>query len=194
MSLKYFPIKVVDATPENTKDFGTWIGSEIKTETKIPFFKDSVQEGKNFDWEYHGKATFRCARLFPRKNFHLDFIERHLRMKQVFLTLDGPLVLVLGKPTPNSKTPDPKEIYGFKFPQGGGIMLHFGTWHDFPLAWDRPVTALTMNSAEVVIALEEMEKAGEMDQGDVFKISVAKRMGLDFEVVGMPLVNQFKSL
>ena len=36
---------------------------------------------------------------------------------------------------------------------GHGIMIHQGTWHDFPLCVKEPVTVLTANSPEVVEAL-----------------------------------------
>jgi ureidoglycolate lyase len=57
-----------------------------------------------------------------------------------------------------------------------GLLLHLGTWHDFPIACERPVVVLTANSEEVVEALASMEDAHEMNQGDVFKISLPQRL------------------
>ena len=61
-------------------------------------------------------------------------------------------------------------------------MIHKGTWHDFPMAIDRPVTVLTANSEEVVAALASQKEPAEMDRGDVFKIDIAKRLGLQLRV------------
>jgi ureidoglycolate lyase len=50
------------------------------------------------------------------------------------------------------------------------------------MAIDRPVTVLTMNSAEVVEALASQEAPGEMDRGDVFKLDVERRTGVKVRV------------
>lgn len=61
---------------------------------------------------------------------------------------------------------------------GCGVILHKGTWHDFPVSLGNPVTVLTFNSAEVVEALAAMPAPDEMlGQGDVYKINLQKRLG-----------------
>jgi hypothetical protein len=70
-------------------------------------------------------------------------------------------------------------FFGFQcLPPGHGIMIHKGTWHDFPLAIGRPVTCLTANSEKVVKALASMKEPAEMNHGDVEKIEVKKRLGV----------------
>lgn len=59
------------------------------------------------------------------------------------------------------------------------MILKQGTWHDFPVSVGNPVTVLTFNSAEVVQALSAMKTPDEMlGQGDVYKISLPKRLGV----------------
>jgi hypothetical protein len=70
----------------------------------------------------------------------------------------------------------------FVFPPGHGIMLHRGTWHDFPMAIDRPVTVLTANSEEVIAALTSQKDPDEMDRGDVYKIDMVRRTGKQLRV------------
>jgi ureidoglycolate lyase len=57
------------------------------------------------------------------------------------------------------------------------LLLHAGTWHDFPIAVDRPVTLLLANSEEVVEALRTAGRPRELDEGDVQKVSLPLRFG-----------------
>lgn len=108
-----------------------------------------------------------------------------MRMTQLFVGLgDAPLVMVLGKPTHQRgmDVPDLSDVRAFVLPPGHGIMIHTGTWHDFPMAVDRPVTVLTANSAEVVQALANQKEAEEMDDGDVRKIDILRHTGAALHV------------
>jgi ureidoglycolate lyase len=103
-----------------------------------------------------------------------------MNMTQLFVGLgDQPFAMVLGKPThgSGSRLPDLGNVKCFVFPPGHGIMIHKGTWHDFPLCVKDPVTVLTANSPEVVEALASMGSPREMDHGDVYKIEIRKRTG-----------------
>ena len=87
--------------------------------------------------------------------------------------------MVLGKPNhkEGKEVPDLDQVKCFILPPGHGIMIHRGTWHDFPLCVKEPVTVLTANSPEVVEALASMAGANEMNQGDVYKIDIKKHTG-----------------
>lgn len=178
-------VPVVDATPENVKDYGLFIGSEVPNAgLSVPFYRGSVIEGHNLDFAYTGRAVIRTAQIHKRSN-EVTWLERHLNMTQLFVGLgDAAFVLVLGKPTHERRmaVPDLSDVVGFRFRAGHGIMIHRGTWHDFPMAWSVPVTVLTANSDEVVTALASARKPEEMDAGDVFKIDIAARLGARLEV------------
>ena len=90
--------------------------------------------------------------------------------------------MVLGKPNVEGELPDLDTVRAFVLPPGTGIMIHEGTWHDFPMALDRPVTVLTANSEEVVAALAAQGSASEMNSGDVFKINILERTGVQLHV------------
>ena len=129
-------------------------------------------------------TVIRTALITPRSG-DITWLERHLRMTQLFVGLgDAPLGMVLGKPCHDrgESAPRPDEVMGFVLPPGHGVMIHKGTWHDFPMAIDRPVTVLTANSDEVVTALASQKEPAEMDRGDVFKIDIAKRLGIQLRV------------
>ena len=181
MILPSVPIPVVRADRENIAPYGLLIDTEVPASgLSIPFYKGAVEEGYNLPFQYHETAVVRTARIHPRAA-EVIWLERHRRMTQVFVGLgDAPLAMVLGKPNhaEGRESPDLDDLRVFVLPPGHGIMLHDGTWHDFPLAIERPVTVLTMNSAEVVQALASQSSPAEMDRGDVFKLDVAHRLGV----------------
>ena len=178
-------VPTVHATRENIADYGLMIDTTVPDSgLTIPFYKGAVEEGFNLPFVYHEEAVIRTARIHPRSD-ELTWLERHLRMTQLFVGLgDAPLAMVLGKPNHESgaAVPDLSEVRTFILPPGHGVMIHLGTWHDFPLAIDRPVTVLTMNSAEVVEALANQKSSDEMDSGDVYKIDIFKRTGKSLKV------------
>jgi ureidoglycolate lyase len=179
--VKTLHVPVLRATRENIAPYGIMIDTEVpEAGLSIPFYKGAVEEGFNLPFAYHEAAVVRTARIHPRAA-EVTWLERHLRMTQVFVGLgDAPLALVLGQPNheAGAQAPDLDALRVFVLPPGHGVMIHAGTWHDFPLAIDRPVTVLTMNSAEVVKALAAQPSPDEMNSGDVFKIDVARRLGV----------------
>jgi ureidoglycolate lyase len=180
-SLETLRLPITPATRENLADYGLFIGTDVPNAgLAIPFYKGSVIEGHNLPFVCNGRAVVRTAQIHKRAN-EVRWLERHLRMTQLFVGLgSAPLVMVLGKPTHERglATPDLSDVRAFKLEPGHGVMIHRGTWHDFPMAYDAPVTVLTMNSEEVVQALASAKSADEMDTGDVFKIDIARRLGV----------------
>ena len=76
-------IKVIDATPENTKEYGIFIGEEVETKVSIPFYKGSVIEGQNLPFQYFEKAVVRTAQILPVPKPTVSWLERHTRLSQV---------------------------------------------------------------------------------------------------------------
>lgn len=177
---KVIDVPIVDATRENTSEYGLFIGVDIPNDgLSIPFYKGSVQEGHNLPFQCTGSAVIRTARISKRAP-EVSWLERHMNMTQLFVGLgDQPFAMVLGKPNHDSgaKLPDLETVKCFILPPGHGIMIHKGTWHDFPLCVKDPVTVMTANSPEVVEALASMKGAQEMDHGDVYKIDISKHTG-----------------
>ncbi len=185
-------IPIIKATSENIKPYGFLLGDDVsKPGLGIPFYQGRVIEGENIDFTYRGTATFRTAKIMPGYP-HITWLERHMYMTQMFLALgQSPFIMVLAPPNhqQNQDLPDISQVKAFRFPPGHGLLLHIGTWHDFPIACEQPVVILTANSDEVVTALSQMQEPNEMNQGDVYKISLPKRLGceikLDVNVVTM---------
>lgn len=178
-------IPFVDANPENMQDYGVMITEAVyRPGLSIPFYKGSVEEGQNLDFKYTGQAVIRTARISHRSP-EITWLERHLNMTQIFVGLGtSPFAMVLGKPNQATghDVPCLEDVCAFRIPAGHGVMIHAGTWHDFPMAIVDPVTVLTMNSDEVVHALANAKSADEMDAGDVYKIDIRRRTGRTLKV------------
>jgi ureidoglycolate lyase len=179
-------LPLVPATRENTAEFGLYLGSEVpQSGLAIPFYKGSVQEGYNFNFEYREQAVMRSARILKRPS-QLDWLERHLHLTQLFVPLGAKgFILVLAPPnhTEGKSVPDLEKIKAFVFEPGVGFLLNLGTWHDFPFAADGvDVTVLTANSAEVVEALANCPEPRELFAGDVHKINIPTRLGVRLTV------------
>ncbi len=178
-------IPVINATPENVKPYGHLLGDDVsKPGLGIPFYQERVIEGENIDFTYRGTATFRTAKIMPGYPT-IMWLERHMHMTQMFIALgQSPFIMVLATPNhdSNENLPDLNKVQALRFPAGHGLLLHLGTWHDFPIACDQPVVILTANSDEVVTALTEMKEPAEMNQGDVYKINLPKRLGYEIQL------------
>lgn len=175
----YFDVPFFDATQSSIAGYGVLIGAAVhKPGLAIPFYP-SVEEGENLDFSYHERAVVRTARISKRSS-ELRWFERHMRMTQIFIGLgDQPFVMVLAKPNhaEGGRLPDFSSMVAFRIAAGHGIMIHRGTWHDFPMAIQEPVTVFTVNSEEVVKALCAVPAPQEIDDGDVFKIDIVARTG-----------------
>jgi ureidoglycolate lyase len=183
--IKTINIPVIDANSENIQPYGFLLGDDVsKPGLGIPFYQDRVIEGENIDFTYRGTATFRTAKILPGYP-NIKWLERHLHMTQMFIALgQSPFIMVMAPPNHqnNENLPELSQVQAIRFPPGHGLLLHLGTWHDFPIACEHPVVILTANSDEVVTALSEMKEPGEMNQGDVYKISLPQRLGCEFQL------------
>lgn len=174
-------LAVVDATPENVAPFGTLISEEVSSELDIPYYTGRVIEGGDIGFRYNGRASLRTAMVLPGGGSEVAWLERHLALTQLFVGRGtSPFVMVLAPP--NHETggtlPDLAAATALMFPGGSALMLHLGTWHDFPIAVDAPVSLLIANSQEVVDALHAAGRPRELDEGDVFKVSLPDRFGV----------------
>ncbi len=186
--LPVFKVSLIPATPENIAEYGLYLGPEVPNSgLTIPFYKGEVLEGHNFNFEYTGTAVVRSAKILQR-NPQMKWFERHLNMTQMFVPLGTKgYIMVLAPPNhaEGKQVPDLDRVKAFVFPPGVGLMLHKGTWHDFPYPVEDEVTILTANSDEVVKALANCPTPRELFDGDVYKIDISARLGVRL-VVDLP--------
>ena len=179
-------LPVLDATAELVAPYGRLITDDVTADIDIPYYRGRVVEGGDIGFEYRGAATLRTAKVLPGADSTVLWLERHLYLTQLFVGLGTePFVMVLAPP--NHETggdlPDLDAARALRIPAATGLLLHRGTWHDFPIACRGPVTFLLGNSAEVIDALRAAGTARELDQGDVYKISLPDRLATRLKVL-----------
>lgn len=174
-------IPVVDAGAELVAPFGVLLTDDVTPDLQIPYYRGRVIEGGDVGFRYRGTAALRTAKVLPDGPVQVCWLERHLALTQLFVGLGGsPFVMVLAPPNheTGATLPDLSAARALRFPGGSALLLHLGTWHDFPIAVSTPVTFLIGNSQEVVDALQAAGRPRELDQGDVFKVSLPQRLGV----------------
>jgi len=174
-------LAVVEATPQTVAPFGVLITDDVNPDLDIPYYPGRVIEGGDIGFRYRGRASLRTAKVLLSEDVGVTWLERHLALTQLFIGLSrGPFVMVLAPPNhaTGSVLPDLAAASALMFPGGSALMLHLGTWHDFPIAVNAPVALLIANSQEVVDALQSAGRPRELDEGDVFKVSLPDRFGI----------------
>jgi ureidoglycolate lyase len=174
-------LAVLEATPETVAPFGVLITDDVEPDLDIPYYRGRVIEGGDIGFRYRGQASLRTAKVLPDRAARVEWLERHLSLTQLFVGLGtSPFVMVLAPPNhaTGGTLPDLAAASALMFPGGSALMLHLGTWHDFPIAVDAPVALLIGNSQEVVDILHAAGRPRELDDGDVFKVSLPDRFGV----------------
>lgn len=183
-------IPIIDATEAAVAPFGTLVSTAVTPAMDIPFYRGRVAEGGDIGFRYRGQAALRTAQIFPTDGAdEVLWLERHLHLTQLFVDISSaPFILVLAQPNHDAGAdlPDLDRAVAVRFPPSSAFLLHAGTWHDFPIAEDRPVTVLIGNSMEVVDALQRGGPPRELDEGDVWKVSLAQRFGTTIRPVRRP--------
>jgi ureidoglycolate lyase len=180
MTISILDVPVVDATPESVTPFGILVHDTVTAGMDIPYYRGRVIEGGDLGFQYNGRACLRTAQILPGDTT-VAWLERHQQLTQLFVGLGGnEFAMVLAPPNHDvgADLPDLSAAVTLRFPPGSALLLHLGTWHDFPLATGGPVTLLVANSQEVVDTLGAAGRPRELHEGDVHKISLADRFGV----------------
>jgi ureidoglycolate lyase len=184
-TLRVQHLRIVEASSESLAGYGVFIGTTPQDPAlPIPFYGGQVIEGQCLPFSSDASVVVRTARV-NRRDPEVVWLERHLHMTQLFVGLGStPFVVTLGKPThrDGGALPNLDDVRAFLVPGGHGVLLEAGTWHDFPMAVEEPVTIMTLTSAEIVAALAQTREPAEIDAGDVLKIHVGRRMRTRFVV------------
>lgn len=183
-SYSVLDLPVVDATAETVAPFGCLISDDVSSDLDIPYYRGRVIEGGDIGFHYRGRAALRTAKILPQQAAQVAWLERHLALTQLFVGLgSSPFIMVLAPPNhaTGDSLPDLAAARALRFPGGIALLLHPGTWHDFPIAVSTPVALLIANSEEVVNALHTAGRPRELDEGDVYKISLPDRFGVTLQ-------------
>lgn len=142
------------------------------------FYGDAVQMWAPGQFVSDADTTLTIARVHPRA-CEVIWMERHFRHTQCFVPLGAQsFAVVLGAPN-NQSAPDSHSVRAFRFDGGAGLMMHIGTWHEFPfaLAQDADILVILRNETNRDLSLRaDNEAVG----GDLEKRNMRSRLGHTF--------------
>ena len=140
-------IVIEDATPETIAPFGVFVG----TAPGMPVFAEwtgvTVHGATPIAIGDHAELLHvtMAAGTFPAT---VELLERHPHHTQTYLSANGkPFVMVLGAETEGG-LPEIGGLRAFLFKDGAGIVMHAGTWHEFPVALEDDTRFTVVLSAD----------------------------------------------
>lgn len=161
-------LPVQDLRSEAFAPYGTVLDPERaapKMRQEIFTFWDALAEMR-----IAGKTTVALLEVVARGP-EFSKLERHVRTEEVFFALDGPVVVLVGAPSPRAALPDPATVKAFRLPAGKGVFLREGCWHwiPFPLqARSRLLVIFRAGTPDEDLDIQDLQEA----QGISFRIAV----------------------
>jgi ureidoglycolate lyase len=169
------------ATPEAIAPFGTLLSPDADAPViRSPFYGDSVAIRKPGRFVGDDTLEISVASIAARPR-RVSWMERHFLHTQSFFPLGGtPFAMVLAPPGA-AEMPDLDAARAFLFDGSAGLMLHLGTWHEFPFA--------ARDTAQICILIRRdtardltMVQGNEARGPDLDKKDIVARAGLVLEV------------
>lgn len=180
MALTQRKLTPVPATDESIAPYGRLIRAGEDTGRQTRFYNDAVSLWNVPDMVTDDDACVSVARIAPRP-MSVIWMERHFKHTQIFMPLNGaPFHVVLAPPNEDN-VPDAEAVQALSFDGSAGLMLHLGTWHEFPFAVDRDVDVAVFLRKETNANLDAFEN-GEAIGGDLEKRNVQTRLGVEFVI------------
>lgn len=172
-------LSVTQADNEAFAPFGCLLGAANKTGgNTTAFYGDAVEIWANQPLVMDDDACLSIARVAPRAP-EVIWMERHFKHSQVFIPLNSQPFTIVVAPPNEDKVPDPDRVRAFAFDGQSAVMLHVGTWHEFPFATAQPVimgVLLRQETNRDLTAIENGEALGD----DLEKRAIAPRLGITF--------------
>jgi len=170
-----------EATAENIAPFGELLAfGRGRPVTRTGFYDDAVELAEKPAFASDADTCLSLARVHPRP-LQVIWMERHFKHTQVFLPLNAvPWCAVLAPPT-KGDLPDLAQARAFRFAGDCGLLMHVGTWHEFPFALDATadmVVVLRNETNRNLDAVSDGEAVGE----DLEKRHIAKRFGMSLAI------------
>ena len=172
------------ATSENVAPFGTLIRVDDRQEPlPIPFFEGTVATYPPPPFVSDADTVVSISRL-NRRPFEMRWMERHFKHTQTFIPLCGrPFIMILAPPT-DTELPNLRAAAALKFAGDGALMLHIGTWHEFPLPLEDATDMIVILRNETTESLlAENVKGNEGHGPDLDKKDIVARLDTVVRVV-----------
>jgi len=173
-------LEVERPTAEAIAPFGELLGGEVASASPSSFYDQKVT---TYRPRFVSDADTEIAVCtLQRRPMQVRWMERHFKHTQAFLPLGGrPFVAVLAPPT-DSELPDLDHARAFLFDGDAGLLMHIGTWHEFPFALVDGTQVVVILRAEATQGLKaENVVDGEGRSGDLDKKDIVRRLGVALE-------------
>ncbi|MEO9467887.1 ureidoglycolate lyase [Parasphingorhabdus sp.] len=178
-------LPIETASPEILAPFGQIAGTNSTPQLMpIDFYKGAVEVGQPVSFHCKHPIELTPSRLDLRPG-EVRFMERHFQHTQAFIPIGGkPYVVVMAPPT-DGDLPDLAAARAFRFDGSQSLVMHVGTWHEFPFAMEPDTDILVILSAQTGYDLKngnpETEEAfgPDLDKKDiVVRTGTVLRVGL----------------
>lgn len=159
--------------------FGWIIGPRAGVPARpVPHYNGESR--KPVPFEADGAVDFSVVTL-NRRPPRVQFMERHFKHTQAFVSLGGkPFVAVFAPPCAGDM-PDLDQARAFLFDGSVGFCMKIGTWHEFPFALRDGTDMLVILTRETQRNLEVF-KDGEAHGDDLDKKNLVARTGAALEI------------
>jgi ureidoglycolate lyase len=180
--LRRVELPLETATPECIAAFGELLAfGRGRPVSRTRFYDEAVELAEKPDFVSDADTCLSLARVHPRA-LEVIWLERHFKHTQAFLPLNRqPWCAVLAPPT-SGDLPDLAQARAFRFEGDCGLLMHLGTWHEFPFALEGSadmVVILRHETNRNLDAVADGEAVGE----DLEKRHIGKRFGVRLCVV-----------
>lgn len=175
--MEYRNLPLEDADAASIAPYGELLGvGHGRPTSRTRFYDDAVELVEKSPFRSDADTCLSIARVRPRP-FEVTWLERHFKHTQVFLPLNNqPYAVVLAPPTAGP-LPDLAQARAFRFPGDCGLLMHVGTWHEFPFALQAAtdmVVILRNETNRNLDAVADGEAVGE----DLEKRNMKRRYGV----------------
>ncbi|MFZ9304174.1 MAG: ureidoglycolate lyase [Steroidobacteraceae bacterium] len=180
-ALSRLELELEQATTENIAPFGELLAfGRGRPVARTRFYDDAVELMEKPAFSSDADTCLSLARVHPRP-LEVIWMERHFKHTQAFIPLNAkPWCAVLAPPTA-SDLPDLAQARAFHFAGDCGLLMHVGTWHEFPFALEVTadmVVVLRNETNRNLEAISDGEAVGE----DLEKRHIAKRFGVSLAI------------
>jgi len=173
-------LRAEPATVGNIAPFGTLLSADADGPViRSPFYGDTVAIRKPGRFAADDTLEISVATIHPRP-LRVSWMERHFLHTQTFFPLGTPFAMVLAPPA-EAEMPDLDAARAFVFDGSAGLMLHLGTWHEFPFAVAEAAQVAILIRRDTARDLTQMQ-GNEARGPDLDKKDIVARAGVTIEI------------
>lgn len=178
--MKTLTLPAEPATVASIAPFGTLLSPAADAPViRSPFYGETVAIRK--PGRFVGDDTLEISvATIERRAMRVSWMERHFLHTQTFFPLATPFAMVLAPPG-DGELPDLDAARAFIFDGTAGLMLHLGTWHEFPFAVGDVAQVCILIRRDTARNLT-MKVGNEARGPDLDKKDIVGRMGVRIEV------------